>query len=146
MVTLGQHAFNGRASVAGMERRIARVLLWGGLLGGFLMLLGVAVYAVNGGFAGHLIEIQRLTRPGRGSHPPTVFVSLSEIAHGLRARPVDPLAIVALGLVVLLATPVLGVAVAIPSFVRNADRRYAAIATIVLSMLLISAFLAGGAG
>src|SRR5262249_22458705 len=119
-------------------------LLWGGLLGGFLMLLGVAVYAVNGGFAGHLIEIQRLTRPGRGSHPPTVFVSLSEIAHGLRARPVDPLAIVALGLVVLLATPGLGAA--IPSFVRNADRRYAAIATIVLSMLLISAFLAGGAG
>jgi uncharacterized membrane protein len=145
-VVTEERGFDNGTREARMERRIARALLWGGLLGGFLMLLGVILYAVNGGFAGHLSEIQRLTRPGRVSHPPTVFVSLPEIVHGLGARPVDPLAIIALGLVLLLATPVLGVAVAIPSFAREGDRRYAAIATFVLSMLLISAFLAGGAG
>jgi len=40
--------------------------------------------------------------------------------------------------------PGAGVAVAIPAFARAGDRRYAAIAGIVLAMLLVSLLLAGG--
>ena len=40
--------------------------------------------------------------------------------------------------------PGAGVAVAIPAFVRAGDRRYAAIAGIVLAMLLVSLLLSGG--
>ena len=68
------------------------------------------------------------------------------VLRGLRARPVDPLAVIALGLVLLLITPMVSVAAAIPAFFGEGDRRYAAIAGVVLSMLLISLLLTGGAG
>ena len=53
---------------------------------------------------------------------------------------------ITLGLVLLLITPVVSVAAAIPAFFGEGDRQYAAVAGIVLSMLLISLLLAGGAG
>jgi uncharacterized membrane protein len=49
----------------------------------------------------------------------------------------------ALGLVLLMATPGLAVAVAIPAFVAARDFRYAGIASLVLAMLLVSLLLAG---
>ena len=71
---------------------------------------------------------------------------MPEVLRGLRARPVDPLAVIALGLVLLLITPVVSVAAAIPAFLGEGDRQYAAIAGVVLSLLLTSLLLAGGAG
>jgi uncharacterized membrane protein len=56
----------------------------------------------------------------------------------------DPLAVTALGLVALMATPILAVALAIPAFLRAGDRRYAAIAAFVLTLLVVSLTLAGG--
>ncbi len=129
--------------VAGVERLIAQLLLWGGLLSAILVLFGVGLYAARGGFQGPVSELQRLTRPERASHPTDVFVSLPEVLHGLAARPVNPLAVIALGQVLLLMTPVLAVAAAIPAFLRDGDGRYAAVAGIVLSMLLASLLLAG---
>ena len=35
---------------AGVERVIAQVLLWGGLLGGLLVVLGVSLFVGSGGF------------------------------------------------------------------------------------------------
>ncbi len=129
-----------------MERVIARVLFWGGVVGVVLMLIGWLVWAGRGGFERHVLELHRTIRPERSDHPPEVFVSLPEVLEGLAARPVNPLAVTALGLVVLLVTPVAGVAVAIPAFLRGGDRRYAVVAGIVLSMLLTNLLLAGGAG
>jgi len=131
---------------AAIEPLIARVLFWGGLLGVVVMLAGLLFWAYQGGLQGQMLEVRRVVRPGRSGHPADVFVSLSEIAGSLTTRPPDPLAVVALGVVLLLITPVVGVAAAIPAFLRSGDRRYATVASIVLSMLLANLLFAGGAG
>jgi uncharacterized membrane protein len=125
---------------------IAHILLWGGVLGGLLVALGLTLYAGGGGFEGPALEVQRVIRPGRADHPREVFVSVPEVLRSLAARPVDPFAVITLGLVLLLITPVVSVAAAIPAFLGEGDRQYAAVAGIVLSMLLTSLLLAGGAG
>jgi len=129
-----------------VEGLVARVLLWGGLLSVGLMLLGLVLHAGQGGFHGHALDLGRTAQAEGHAHPSEVFVSLAEVFGGLGARPVDPLAVIALGVVLLLLTPVLGVALAIPGFVAARDLRYAAIATIVLTMLVMGALLTGGVG
>lgn len=123
-----------------VERLVARTLLAGGLVGIALILLGGGLYAVHGGFHHHVLD---LTRPP-GGPPPGVFTSVRQVLDGLRRRPMDPLAVAALGLVALMATPIMAVALAIPAFLRAGDRRYAAIAAIVLTMLVVSLTVAGG--
>jgi uncharacterized membrane protein len=128
----------------GVETLIARVLFWGGALSIILVSSGLVLYAARGGFHGHWIELHRPPYAGRHIHPREVFVSISEVARGLEAHPVRPTAIIALGLTLLLMTPVLGVAVAIPGFLMERDFRYATIATIVLVLLVSGMLLAGG--
>ena len=123
-----------------VESLVARTLLAGGLIGLALILAGGAVYAVHGGFYHHVVH---LTRPP-GDAPPGVFTSVRQVLDGLRRRPVDPLAVTALGLVALMATPIAAVALAVAGFLRAGDRRYAAIAAIVLAMLVVSLAVAGG--
>jgi uncharacterized membrane protein len=135
----------GVPAPGGVERTIAHVLFWGGLVSIGLVVIGLVLYAAHGGFAGHTIDLRQLSASGRDAHPPGVFVSLAEVVYGLRARPVDPLAVIALGIVLLLMTPVAGVALAIPSFLVAEDHRYATIAVIVFLMLAVSVLLAGGA-
>ena len=115
------------------------------MLSGLLVLFGLVLYMGQGGLHGHVLDLQRPTRPGPAARPAGVFVSLGQVLGALSARPLDPAAVIALGLVLLLITPVLGVAVAVPAFLREGDRRYAVIAVIVLSMLIGSLLLAGGA-
>jgi uncharacterized membrane protein len=129
-----------------VEGLVARVLLWGGLISVGLMALGLVLHAGHGGFHGYVLALHRTPRPERQAHPTEVFVSLTEVLGGLAARPVDPLAVITLGVVLLLLTPVLGVALAIPGFLAARDLRYAAIATIVLAMLVLGALLTGGVG
>ena len=142
----GPARYGGGTSPSGVEWLIAQVLLWGGVMSGVLVLFGLVLHIAQGEFRGHVLELQRVTYPGPSGHPPGVFVSLRDVLGALLARPLDPVAVIALGLVFLLATPVLGVAVAVPGFLRDGDRQYAGIALIVLLTLLVSLFLAGGAG
>ena len=104
--------------VFAVEHLVARVLLVGGLLGLALIVLGLGLYAAHGGFHGHVLA---LTRPGAEPAPPGVFVSLRQIVVGLRQW--DPLAI--------------------PGFLLAGDGRFALIASLVLTMLLVSLLLAG---
>jgi uncharacterized membrane protein len=134
------------ARAVGAERLIAHVLLWGGVTSALLVVLGLALYAGAGGFREHVLTHHRLVHPDRFGRPPHVFVSVGDVARGLRARPIDPLAVTALGLVVLLMTPVLGVLGALVAFVRARDPQYTAIAAIVFAMLVVSLVAAGGAG
>lgn len=134
------------ARASGAERLIALVLLWGGVISAVLVVLGLGLYAGAGGFHEHLLTHHRLLHPDRFGRPPHVFVSVGDVARGLRARPIDPLAVTALGLVVLLMTPVLGVLAAFVAFVRARDAQYTAIAAIVFAMLVVSLVAAGGAG
>jgi uncharacterized membrane protein len=134
------------AGASGVEQVIAHLLLWGGLVSALLVLLGLALYAGGGGFHGQVLTHHRLVHPDPLTRPPHVFVSFADVMRGLSATPMDPLAITALGVMLLLMTPVLGVLSAIPAFLSIGDRRYAAIATIVFSMFAVSLLLAGGAG
>jgi uncharacterized membrane protein len=120
------------------ERLVARVLLVGGVLGIAVIVLGLGLYASQGGFRPHVLRVDR-PLPGE----PGVFVSIRQVVDGMRRHPVDPLAVSALGLVLLMATPGLAVAVAIPAFVAARDFRYAGIASLVLAMLLVSLLLSG---
>jgi len=117
-----------------VERLVARVLLWGGLLSISLVLAGLVFYAI----AGHPNAREIVGRSV------DVFASLGDVRRALAQRPPDPLAITALGLVCLLVTPALGVAAALVAFWRAGDRLYAGIAAGVLGMLVLSFALAAG--
>ncbi len=69
--------------------------------------------------------------------------SLGQIKDGLLQ--LQPQAFVALGLLLLVATPVMRVAISILAFALEHDRRYVVITCIVLAILLIS-FLSGKGG
>lgn len=69
--------------------------------------------------------------------------SLGQIKDGLLS--LQPQAFVALGLILLIATPVMRVAISIFAFALEHDRRYVVITSIVLAILLIS-FLSGKGG
>lgn len=135
-----------RDPVSSLEAVLARVLFWGGLAGTALAVLGVVAHFVIEGLEVPGREIARLVRREATGRSPHVFMSLPEVVRALGHAPHEPLAVSALGLVLLLATPVVAVAVAVVWFVRAGDRDYAAIAAIVLAMLLASVVLVGGVG
>ena len=60
--------------------------------------------------------------------------SIRAVLHGVAAR--DPRAIVQLGLILLIATPVARVALTLVAFMLQRDRLYVALTTVVLAVLL----------
>lgn len=126
------------------EAIVAAILLVGGVLGVAIMAFGVIAGAVQAHTG--LQAIMHVREPGamRGPAPDAVS-SMGQIVGGLRQRPVDPLAISALGIVVLFATPVAAVLVSGLAFLSDGDRTFAAIAGAIFAALLLS-FLVGGGG
>ena len=114
-----------------MDRIISFVLRGGVLLSAGLLILGALLY-----FA-------RVVGGGAPASPLTFPHSLGDVISGLGSG--DPLAILALGLIVLLLTPVARVAISIFAFARERDWLYVGITTLVLLILLVS-FLLGRGG
>lgn len=112
------------------ELIISGVLRGGVLLSAGLIALGAILYYLRYATNGH---------PGTDTVPHT----LNAVFTGLRT--LDPISVIATGLLVLLATPVVRVAVSIVAFALERDRSYVIITTIVLLILLIS-FFSGHAG
>ena len=83
-------------------------------------------------------SLQRLTTPGRAV-PRTVGQVISGMRH-LRGE-----AIIMAGLVLLIATPVLRVAVSIFAFIYEKDKAFVVLTSVVLGLLILSFFL-GAAG
>ena len=113
-----------------MDRIISVVLRGGVLLSAGLLILGAILY-----FAGVLW----------GGAPANPFVfphSLGDVISGLGHG--DPLAILTLGLIVLLLTPVARVLISIFAFARERDWLYVGITTLVLLILLVSLLLGRG--
>jgi uncharacterized membrane protein len=129
-----------------VETLIAHLLFWGGALSIVIVLSGLVLHAARGGFDDHAIELHRVAGGTGQAHPREVFVSLSEVARGLDAHPMRPTAVIALGLTLLLMTPVVGVVVAIAGFLAARDYRYAIIATSVFALLVLGMTMAGGIG
>lgn len=126
-----------------VERTVARILFWGGILGTALMVTGVAGYSVRAGLRGETLNPARVMENRAAGHAADVFTSVPQVVRGLRQRPVDPLAVAALGILFLLSTPAVAIAAAIPAFILTDERRYAAIAA-TLAAVLLASLLAGG--
>ena len=127
-----------------VERVVSRILWWGGVTSIALMLVGLVGHALRVGIGSESFDVTRAVARQAG-RAPDVFTSLPQVLDGLRHRPIDPLAIAAVGLLALLSTPVAAVIVAIPLFFREGDRRYGLIAAF-LAVVLIGSLLFGGAG
>ncbi|HEY1391032.1 MAG TPA: DUF1634 domain-containing protein [Ktedonobacterales bacterium] len=110
------------------ELAISHVLRGGVVISAATILLGVAWFYLQIAITGH----PTLT------YPHTVLEVAQELAQG------DPLALVALGLLVLLLTPILRVAISIIIFALERDWLYTVITLIVLLILLISLLLGRG--
>ena len=110
---------------------ISSVLRGGVILSAAVIAIGVAAYF----FAGS----STLRYPHGLRYPDSIPTLWFGLTHG------DPLAIIALGLILLLATPVLRVAVSVVAFAASKDLLYVAITLLVL-FILISSFLLGLGG
>jgi uncharacterized membrane protein len=107
------------------------VLRGGVLLSTAIILLGVLIYVVRDLVtSGHA--------PLTSGVPRSLGAVVAGLAHG------DPVAISALGLLVLLATPTVRVAVSIVAFWVERDWRYVVITSVVLGILLLSFFVDRG--
>ncbi len=109
--------------------RKTELIISGVLRGG--VLLSVAIILAGAAWFFYLTASGGLAHP---SFPDT----LPAVWHGLLA--LDPPSIIVVGLLVLLATPVMRVAVSIIAFALEEDRTYVTITTLVLAILLFSIF------
>jgi uncharacterized membrane protein len=114
------------------ELIISYVLRGGVLLSAGLLILGALLYYI------------RALQVGLPARPAPIPHTLADVFHGLAQG--DPLAILSLGLLVLLLTPVARVLVSILAFAQERDWLYTAITTLVLLILLVSFLLGKGGG
>ena len=148
MVTSSQHPpraarSNDDAETRMLEILVGRVLFWGGLISILVVLAGFSLHLLRGPAEVDSTLVHEITGPSPiAGGAPGVFVSGSQVIQGLGRRPIDPLAIIALGLVMLLATPVLAVLLSVPAFAVIRDYRYLAISLIILG-ILAAGFLIG---
>lgn len=121
------------------ERLISDVLRTGVAASLLLVVAGTIVSFVrHPDYMSSATELRRLTAPG-AAFPHTV----NDVVRGVRSGRGQ--AIVTVGLLLLVATPVLRVAVSIVAFALQRDRIYAIISAVVLAILLLS-FMLGKAG
>jgi uncharacterized membrane protein len=110
------------------ELAISHVLRGGVIVSAAIILLGVVVFYLQMAFTGHATL----------AYPHSVLDVALGIGRG------EPLAIVTLGLLVLLLTPILRVAISIIIFALEHDWLYTIITLVVLLILLVSLFLGRG--
>jgi uncharacterized membrane protein len=105
---------------------------------GTLLRIGVAVSAtlvIAGGVAYLLKRWHQPTHYGTFTGAPEHLTTPAAIVHGALA--LDPAALIALGLVVLVLTPVARVVFALLAFAEQRDRLYMIFSLIVLSVLFL---------
>lgn len=123
---------NSEDKVMRTEDAISGVLRTG--VGASLLFIAagtVLSFLQSGGYGRGPLEVRRLAGPG-GSFPRSV----SWLAQGLGHC--NGQAVIVAGLLILIATPVMRVAVSMVAFARERDRTYVAITGTVLLLLLVS--------
>jgi uncharacterized membrane protein len=113
-----------------IEQIIGRLLQIGVLLAAGVVIIGGSMLLMHYG------SIPANFRQFKGEDP--VLKSVGSIAHGVITG--DSRAIVQLGLVLLIATPVARVALTLGAFALQRDRLYVAVTTLVLTVLLYGLF------
>jgi len=116
-----------------MSKILGVVLRSGVVLSGIIITLGTALFIANHSLddTSSYLTYNPSVVP-HGNFP----VSLASIASGLLA--LDPLSIIALGFLVLLATPVARVALSLFLFAAERDRKFVYLTATVLAILLFS--------
>jgi uncharacterized membrane protein len=120
------------ARVRRVELIISNLLRGGVIVSLVLIVLGTLVsFARHPEYLSNRAALQRLTEPG-AAFPHT----LSDVFAGLGALQGE--AIVTIGLLLLIATPVIRVGVSIFAFIYQHDRTYTLITVVVFCLLLLS--------
>jgi len=121
-----------------IELLISWLLLGGVAISMTTVLLGLLLMFVHHpDYLQSAADLERLTAPGAA-----VPNTLGDVGRGILAGRGQ--AVVALGLLLLIATPILRVAVSLLGFALQRDRAYSVISAVVLVVLLVS-FLLGKA-
>jgi uncharacterized membrane protein len=124
---------------ADIEDVISRVL-WVGVTTSLILISAGTLlsFLQAGGYGGGHAEVARLTGTG-GAFPRNMAWFVGGLVHA------NGQAVIVLGLLLLIATPVVRVAVSALAFARQRDRAYVAITLVVLALLGVS-FALGNAG
>jgi uncharacterized membrane protein len=117
---------------------ISNLLKYGVILSTAFVVLGLAIIFVKNPPA-FPTTVEQLTSSNFGKTTLDVGVLLSGVAAA------NPIYVIQLGLIILLATPVLRVVASVLLFAAEKDRTYVAITLIVLVVLLVSIFVIGPA-
>jgi uncharacterized membrane protein len=120
-----------------LQHILAVVLRSGVLISAALIAAGIVLFMIVSGPRAVLFA-PRIIPPGSETDPRSLRAVLDALI------PAQPAAVTDLGLLMLLATPVLSVAVAIVIFIEARDLLYVGISTFVLAMLILG-FLIGAA-
>ena len=123
------------------ERAVSRVLFVGGFLAVALMIGGLAALELRALRTAHPLDIAHVVENREAGRSVDVFVSVPQLARALARWPPSPLAVIVVGIVVLLATPAVGVVAALIAFAREHDRRYVVICVALLVGLVTGFFL-----
>jgi uncharacterized membrane protein len=126
-----------------VELFIAQLLRWGVAISFVIVALGIGAVAVTGQTGYHQIRLDNVDSIVQYRVRPDFPNSLSAVFSGLLT--LKPYAIIALGLLFLIAIPVVRVAVSVVAFALERDWLYVVITAFVLGMLLLS-FAIGEAG
>ena len=120
------------AKASETEDTISRVV-WTGLTASLVLISGGTLlsFLQDGGYGSAHSEVTRLIGTG-GAFPRSLAWFLGGLAR------LNGQAVIVLGLFLLIATPVVRVAVSTVSFARKRDRTYVAITLVVLALLLLS--------
>lgn len=113
-----------------MQQLIGQVLRYGVLTSGIVAIIGGIWYLYQ-----HGAEFPHYTT---FSGEPSGYTSLTGIIHGLSQGSANE--IIQLGVVILIATPIVRIVFSLISFVFEKDRLYVFITLIVLSIILFSMF------
>lgn len=113
-----------------VEQVVGRLLQAGVIIASIVVVLGATLLLVRHGAEPTAFSVFR----GGSSHLRSVSATFIGAVHG------DPGAIVQLGLVLLIATPVARVALTLAAFAAQRDRLYVAMTALVLVLLLVGLF------
>jgi uncharacterized membrane protein len=126
-----------------VELFIAQLLRWGVVISFVIVATGIGAVVVTGQTGYHQIRLDDVASVVQYRVRPDFPNSLGGVLSGLIV--LKPYAIIALGLLVLIAIPVARVAVSVVAFALERDGLYVVITAFVLAMLLLS-FAIGEAG
>lgn len=134
---------NNESNAFHVELFIAQLLRWGVFISFVIVALGIGAVMLTGQTGYHQIQLNDVNSVVAYRVQPDFPNTLGDVFNGVLAF--KPYAIIALGLLVLIAIPVVRVAVSVIAFAIERDWLYVIITAFVLAMLLLS-FAIGEAG